>query len=616
MSRSCKKADDVGMEEEPSRFELPGFGLPYNYNSDEYSTLFASALGIRDLEKGYNGLPLTTHREFAMLHFMNQVTDDRNWHKQVFREENLVAWKTDLIKHGFENIAFSENMVEYCVKELQGKARIYKEIGAVSIYDADVVKSDIVISRDLRTALKNAAEALEDIPPAGQDWLTKHGAKCLELVHPSFFPLVYGRTRILPDSLTNLDDCIERCGEGVTIPVPVMSPKVKREYESPYKIGPNPFSLKFQWLPCEVDISRNNARITSYINNIHPQKYKGLYTIIARFIACAIPLWNVSLNPVKYQYHLYNRIIYRKVQYETVGAERNLEQREIGASSPATERPKGKENRDRSRRAVEAEPQDYRPPTTTNYLENELFGMHQDDFKSGKMVNLRRDYGHRGLQAVVKLESMHLTPEKPVYQGSPWQVDGRLNDHICATAVYVYDSLNVTAASIAFRQQVDVDAMDEMDHEHSDHQWFEDIFGCENGEPAVQCVGSVETREGRLITYPNTIQHKIESFRLADPTKSGHLSILIVHLVDPKIRIISTANVPCQRQDWWRDAFREKDSGMRKLPMELKDTVYDGLDFPISVKEAKAIRREMMKEWNKFSMAHNELYELVEFDLH
>ena len=68
----------------------------------------------------------------------------------------------------------------------------------------------------------------------------------------------------------------------------------------------------FQWLPCEVDISREHAkrvhpaeldrtrttRMTSYINNLHPHKEMRLYELIEKLIDASIPLWNASLAPL------------------------------------------------------------------------------------------------------------------------------------------------------------------------------------------------------------------------------------------------------------------------------------------------------------------------------
>ena len=41
-------------------------------------------------------------------------------------------------------------------------------------------------------------------------------------------------------------------------------------------------------------------------------------------------------------------------------------------------------------------------------------------------VDLKRDYGNRGLQIIVKLANIELTPEKPNYEGGTWHVEGQL----------------------------------------------------------------------------------------------------------------------------------------------------------------------------------------------
>jgi Protein of unknown function (DUF4246) len=58
-------------------------------------------------------------------------------------------------------------------------------------------------------------------------------------------------------------------------------------------------------------------------------------------------------------------------------------------------------------------------------------------------------------------------------------------------------------------------------------------------------------------------------------------------LIDPNIRIISTANVPCQQKDWWTTVIQRK-GVLAQLPFELQEQVFDEVEgFPISLKEAK-----------------------------
>jgi len=82
----------------------------------------------------------------------------------------------------------------------------------------------------------------------------------------------------------------------------------------------------------------------------------------------------------------------------------------------------------------------------------------------------------------------------------------------------------------------------------------------------VQDTGSIVTREGRLITFPNILQHQAESFELEDKTKPGHRRIVAFFLIDPDVKIFSTAKIPCQRQDWWEE---ELERTQRWLPKPL-----------------------------------------------
>jgi len=46
--------------------------------------------------------------------------------------------------------------------------------------------------------------------------------------------------------------------------------------------------------------------------------------------------------------------------------------------------------------------------------------------KPEELVDLQRDFSEKGLQVIVKLANIHLTPEKPEYTGGKWHVEGQL----------------------------------------------------------------------------------------------------------------------------------------------------------------------------------------------
>jgi hypothetical protein len=123
-------------------------------------------------------------------------------------------------------------------------------------------------------------------------------------------------------------------------------------------------------------------------------------------------------------------------------------------------------------------------------------------------------------------------------------------------------------------------------YERGDSVWLEHIFGLINNMPAVQEVGGINGRQGRAISWPNALQHKLR-LQLKDPSKLGHCKLLNLMLVDPNIRIISTANMPPQRLDWKDDSEQAKRDG----------------DFPWSPEEAEEIliqAREQHKAFNHY----------------
>lgn len=67
-------------------------------------------------------------------------------------------------------------------------------------------------------------------------------------------------------------------------------------------------------------------------------------------------------------------------------------------------------------------------------------------------ITLQDTFRKQGLQIIVKMDSVELTPEAPTYSSDSWQLEGQLNEHIVAVAVFAYDVENITEPRIAFRQ--------------------------------------------------------------------------------------------------------------------------------------------------------------------
>jgi len=131
----------------------------------------------------------------------------------------------------------------------------------------------------------------------------------------------------------------------------------------------------------------------------------------------------------------------------------------------------------------------------------------------------------------------------------------------------------------------------------------------------VQYIGDVVTKEGRLITFPNVLQHRVLPFELVDKSKVGHRKILALFLVDPHLRIISSANVPCQQREWWGQEIVERGT-LSTLPGEIvTEVIRTVTEFPMGLEEAKELRLELMEERKGFSKVQDKEFTAAFFSL-
>ncbi|KAK2755668.1 hypothetical protein FQN54_005817 [Arachnomyces sp. PD_36] len=645
-----------------SPFDLPGFTLPLNFTPNaEYTTyaqgdskgeaiihppqgsgknLFPSALDVADMEQGHTVLPLTPLREFAMLGLMNKITDKPQWEIKVFDDGISSRWKAEAMAADGTDI--TQSMADWAIEELRYKAGLFKETGLIPTYNGGIVKSDSAIPVSLKKALKTSAMKLEDVPKPYRDYHPGTDETVVNLVHPSLFPLVYGTSRILRDRVATLDNCTEMTGIGEKLSVPFAmdnldmkgfvpnSNHLRFQCPAPLQF---PYSRAFQWLPCDVEFSSPGmgqvgiglqdsdcesglgsprCNIKSYINNLHPQRYRDLYPVIEQIIDCTIPMWDATLTQLKARHYRYPRIPYSKVEYAKI--ENPEPEPEMDFDEDEDDYEERYEEWEKSlRRVLLPEPGVFKPPCVPENLAEKYLDAETGKLKPEMTVDLRRDY--EGLQVIVKLANIELTPEKPRYDGGTWHVEGQMNEHICATALYYYDSENITESRLRFRQQVSA-ADFGVNYFAGEHEWLEKVFGCHQDGPGVQDVGYITCKEDRLITFPNIFQHQVQNFELADKSRPGHRKILALFLVDPNLRIISTANVPPQRRDWWSEKVFQETPVLRDLPLEMQEHIIDNVeDFPISLEKAKDIRATLMKERTRLSRENENSFKGYDFNL-
>jgi hypothetical protein len=279
-------------------------------------------------------------------------------------------------------------MTSWIIKELQWKAENLLKTGYTFALDPGVFKSDAAIPASTTKALKEASRSLE---PAGgnKNCPPESKKKIVNPVDPSICPVIYGRTRILPDQTIGIDDCVDK-GQGVLLPIPPEEQAYDQAFDTSWperwKKG-KPYSRRFQWLPCDVAFGEDErCHITSYINNLPPWENRGLYETIEDVLTRTLPLWNSTL---KYVQNKWARIQCNEVQflegdYEVVG------QHEDACT------------------VILPEPGEFTPPEV-------------DDDR----VDLCQEFS-QGLQVIVKMTNIELTPEIPSYKGEPWCLDGQL----------------------------------------------------------------------------------------------------------------------------------------------------------------------------------------------
>lgn len=122
-----------------------------------------------------------------------------------------------------------------------------------------------------------------------------------------------------------------------------------------------------------------------------------------------------------------------------------------------------------------------------------------------RLVNKFKDMG---LQIIVKMASIELTPEKPEFPVGGWHVEGQMNERICATALYYLDNENISPSSLSFRMQTSPYINEDIDVGQENYKWLEFAYGTTLGggnSPCLQNYGTVETKQGRLLAFPNVL---------------------------------------------------------------------------------------------------------------
>ncbi|KAF9100968.1 hypothetical protein BGX27_000165 [Mortierella sp. AM989] len=532
---------------------FPPLPLPSPWTGDDYEC----------------GFPVTLLPELAMRAASNAIREKPNWWGKYKDPTISSRWKEEIkaisSRSGGGRV-LNDEQIEYVFKELDWYAdQRQKQVdsGLQAPIEQGINgtrRSDGLILPELKERLLKCVEKLKDVPEHLLDWHPGSNKQVLDLVHPSLFPFISGRTRVTKEDAIPAMDFI---GKGEISEKSLVAAREDTAY----------YSKRYQWLPTDFEVSdEGKVKFRSYINNLHPVQHKDLYPVLEEILEKFMPMFE-----------------------EVLAEMRDTEMHSILDADPY--------NWYEERRSGDDDDDD--GDGDDDYYENRAFKPIQiPEYEPRKDLEKYDLKSRKDLQVIVKLANIELTPENPKYQGGAWHVEGMANENIVASGIYYYQSENISESRLNFRIQVQ-----EPEYEQSDDRGVFEMYGLANEEALVQYLDGIVTKQDRCIAFPNIFQHQVQPFTLEDPSKPGYRSILVFFLVNPEKPILSTTNVPPQQKDW------AKPSGMllevqNKMPPEIFRKIDSLLDWPMDIKEAKAHREDLMKERKFFvSKTNEEMFE-------
>ncbi|KAJ3280926.1 hypothetical protein HDU79_011255 [Rhizoclosmatium sp. JEL0117] len=492
---------------------------------------------------------------------------------------NAEDTKENLVAHVVDS-EFVNQVTDYLFQELHYIANnrlITQKNGAIISPTSShgVFISDSLIPREMVSQLAQHAASLEAISFAKAKWHEGSDGKVLDLIHPSDYCLVYGRS-------------YQR--ERMTQPVGCKVLKYK---------GPNggDISRKFQWLPTEFKVNGDgNVSIRSYINNLNRCQHPELQSSILSVFETMVPMFELALGSLQ-------SVPVNRIRAPLANNAYQLSQGRWELDEYLRDKYGANVNlNDQALRHSALYDDDYdefvdnlmerisRRPVNIPGLPTEFSSLNDSEV-------CRFSLAGRNLQVIVKMASIHLSPEKPVFNGGSWHLEGMENEAIAATGILYYSMDNITSSRLTFRNVHESDRDGVFEYEQSDFGGLEKVFNFTNEVSTnVQVCGQIEARENRCVVFPNYLQHKVEDFELLDKTQPGHRKILAFFLVHPDFKVNSTADVGMQQLEWLAAELYGICGLGSKLPLEVVRLIAGFTRATLTEKQAQRVAHLVMEE--------------------
>ncbi|KAJ2030270.1 hypothetical protein IWW57_001268 [Coemansia sp. S610] len=509
--------------------------------------------------------------ERRMRQLSRAIRSEPGWMEALNNAEMCADWALQAKTRGLTDVEF-----QYVLEELAYYSSLHLPDSDVRLSSTDGVWfSDSLVDAETTIQLKDYVAILERVGGRpGNHHSIRH------LIDPSLYPLVYGRSKLclpraplqtgFPGSIGGWRKALNGSGDADTfyfVPFPYerfsdqdSDEEVEDRYFDNYD---EHASEEFSWLPSEFLVNDDGSvAVESYINDLHPARHAALYPIIASVFSKFIPLLE-------------------QVATDLVHPRPSRVVANVDSCYESDEPMPDKYSEDFGR---------WREKAKFVHPQPEPFVVPQRPVSPYKLRGRR-------LQAIVKMTNVELVPESPVYGGEPWSVAGLDNERIIATGIFFYDVANIAGGSLKFREAIsglkygvmlrDADAICKL--------YGIDKESRHSGVSMPQEVGSIDIKDGRCLVFPNTYQFQMPRLELKDATRAGHCKMLAFYFVEPAVRIPSTEIVPPQQKDWWMEDVLAHEP-FRSLPELLVDGIMAKIEFPISQRDAKKIRSDMVTE--------------------
>jgi hypothetical protein len=123
-------------------------------------------------------------------------------------------------------------------------------------------------------------------------------------------------------------------------------------------------------------------------------------------------------------------------------------------------------------------------------------------------------------------------------------------ENIIATAIHYVEVVNIEESYLEFRKPVVINE-ENVDYPQSDIKYTTHHYGIQpdshHDGVMNRYLGLIKCVEGASVIFPNTLQHRVKEFQVADHMSAGKRIIICFFVIDPKNLIVSTAEVPPQQ---------------------------------------------------------------------